>query len=55
MFLPKDCDMKNVGDPDVFKLAHQLALKFYSASNAFAREEFFSLGDETRRADAFTI
>jgi four helix bundle protein len=43
-------DMNSVEDLDVFKLAHQLALKTYSATKAFPREELFSLGDQTRRA-----
>ena len=42
--------MNSVEDLDVFKLAHQLALKTYSATKAFPREELFSLGDQTRRA-----
>ena len=42
--------MNNVEDLDVFKLAHQLALKTYSATKAFPKEELFSLGDQTRRA-----
>jgi four helix bundle protein len=39
-----------VEDLDVFKLAHQLALKTYSATKGFPKEELFSLGDQTRRA-----
>ena len=42
--------MKSVEDLDVFKLAHQLALKTYAATRTFPREEMFSLGDQTRRA-----
>jgi four helix bundle protein len=42
--------MNSVEDLDVFKLAHQLALKTYSATKAFPREELFSLGDQTLRA-----
>jgi four helix bundle protein len=42
--------MNSVEDLDVFKLAHQLALKTYSATKTFPREELFSLGDQTRRA-----
>lgn len=42
--------MNSVEDLDVFKLAHQLALKTYSAIKAYPREELFSLGDQTRRA-----
>jgi len=41
--------MNSVEDIEVFKLAHELALKTYSATKAFAREELFSLGDQTRR------
>jgi four helix bundle protein len=44
--------MNSVEDLDVFKLAHQLALKTYLATKAFPREELFSLGDQTRRAAA---
>jgi hypothetical protein len=42
--------MNSVEDLDVFKLAHQLVLKIYSATKAFPKEELFSLGDQTRRA-----
>jgi four helix bundle protein len=42
--------MNSVEDLDVFKLAHQLALKTYSATKAFPREELFSLGYQTRQA-----
>jgi hypothetical protein len=42
--------MNSVEDLDVFKLAHQLALKTYLVTKAFPREELFSLGDQTRRA-----
>jgi len=42
--------MNSVEDLDVFKLAHQLALKTYSATKVFPKEELFSLGDQTRRA-----
>jgi 23S rRNA-intervening sequence protein len=38
--------MNSVEDLDVFKLAHQLALKTYAATKAFPKEELFS----TRRA-----
>ena len=41
--------MNSVEDLDVFKLAHQLTLKTYSATKAFPREQLFSLGDQTRR------
>jgi hypothetical protein len=41
--------MNSVEDLDVFKLAHQLALKTYAATKAFPKEELFSLGDQTRR------
>jgi hypothetical protein len=33
--------MKSVEDLDVFKLAHQLALKIYSVTKTFPREETF--------------
>jgi four helix bundle protein len=42
--------MKSVEDLDVFKLAHQLALKIYTVSKTFPREETFSLVDQMRRA-----
>jgi four helix bundle protein len=42
--------MNSVKDLDVFKLAHQLALKTYSATKTFPREELFSVGDQTGRA-----
>ena len=44
--------MNSVEDLDVFKLAHQLALKAYAATKAYPKEELFSLGDQTRRAAA---
>jgi four helix bundle protein len=44
--------MKSVEDLDVFKLAHQLALKIYLVSKTFPREEMFSLADQMRRAAA---
>ena len=42
--------MNSVEDLDVFKLAHQLALRTYSVTKEFPREELFSLTDQTRRA-----
>ena len=42
--------MKSVEDLDVFKLAHQLALKTYSTTKAFPSAETFSLVDQMRRA-----
>ena len=42
--------MKSVVDLDVFKLAHQLALKTYSTTKTFPRAETFSLVDQMRRA-----
>ena len=42
--------MKSVEELDVFKLAHQLALKTYSTTKGFPREEMFSLVDQMRRA-----
>jgi len=42
--------MKGVEDLDVFKLAHQLALKTYSVAKKFPRDETFSLVDQVRRA-----
>src|SRR3989442_7804737 len=35
-----------------FKLAHQLALKIYSVTKAFPKEETFTLVDQMRRAAA---
>jgi hypothetical protein len=35
--------MKSIEDLDVFKLAHQLALKTYSTTKTFPRAETFSL------------
>ena len=40
----------SVEDLDVFKLAHELALKIYSVSKNFPREEMYSLVDQMRRA-----
>jgi hypothetical protein len=42
--------MNSVEDLDVFKLAHQLALKAYSVTKTFPREELFSLAGQLRRA-----
>ena len=42
--------MNSVEDLDVFKLAHQQALKIYSVSKTFPREETYSLIDQMRRA-----
>jgi len=42
--------MNSVEDLDVFKLAHALALKVYSVSKKFPREEMYSLVDQMRRA-----
>jgi four helix bundle protein len=42
--------MNSVEDLDVFKLAHQLALKTYAATRAYPKKELFSFGDQTRRA-----
>jgi hypothetical protein len=47
--------MNSVEDLDVFKLAHQLALKTYSATKTFPKEETYSLGDQTRRATAISV
>ena len=44
--------MKSVEDLDVFKLAHQLALKTYTVTKTFPGEETFSLVDQMRRAAA---
>jgi 23S rRNA-intervening sequence protein len=37
--------MKSVEDLDVLKLAHQLALRTYSVTKTFPREETFSVVD----------
>ena len=42
--------MNSVEDLDVFKLAHELALKIYSVTKKFPREETYSLIDQMRRA-----
>ena len=42
--------MKSVEDLDVFKMAHELALKTYATTKKFPREETFSLVDQMRRA-----
>jgi four helix bundle protein len=44
--------MKSVEDLDVFKLAHQLALKTYPTTKTFPSAETFSLVDQMRRAAA---
>jgi four helix bundle protein len=44
--------MNSVEDLDVFRLAHQLALKVYSITKQFPREELYSLVDQMRRAAA---
>ncbi len=44
--------MNSVEDLDVFKLAHELALKIYSITKSFPKEETYSLVDQTRRAAA---
>jgi 23S rRNA-intervening sequence protein len=43
---------ESVEDLDVFKLAHQLALKTYSTTKTFPGAETFSLVDQMRRAAA---
>jgi four helix bundle protein len=47
--------MNSVEELDVFKLAHQLALKTYSATKTFPKEETYSLVDQTRRAAAVSV
>jgi four helix bundle protein len=42
--------MKSVEDLDVFKLAHELALKTYAVTTNFPKEETFSLVNQMRRA-----
>ena len=50
LVLREENNMKSVEDLDVFKVAHQLALKIYSVTKTFPREETFSLVDQMRRA-----
>jgi len=47
--------MNSVEDLDVFKLAHQLALKTYSATKTFPKEETYSLGDQIRWSAAISV
>ena len=42
--------MNSVEDLHVFKLAHELALKIYSVTKSFPKEETYSLVDQMRRA-----
>jgi four helix bundle protein len=42
--------MKSVEELDVFKLAHELALKVYKLTIGFPREESFNLVPQMRRA-----
>jgi four helix bundle protein len=42
--------MKSVEELDVFKLAHELALKVYKVTIKFPREETFGLVPQMRRA-----
>jgi hypothetical protein len=42
-------EMKSAEDLDVFKPAHQLALKTYSTTKVFPSAEMFSLVDQMRR------
>lgn len=44
--------VKSVEDLDVFKLAHQLALKTYTVTSKFPKEEPFSLVNQMKRAAA---
>ena len=46
----EDSRRKSVEDLDVFKLAHHLALKTYSATKSFPTTETFGLVDQMRRA-----
>jgi len=50
VFVPGGRNMTSVEDLDVFKLAHQLALKTYAVTKKFPKEETFSLVDQMRRA-----
>ena len=43
--------MNSVEELDVFKLAHQLALKTYLVTKKFPREEMYSLVDQMRRVE----
>ncbi len=42
--------MKSVEELDVFKLAHELALRIYKITVGFPREESFALVSQMRRA-----
>jgi four helix bundle protein len=42
--------MKSVEELDVFKLAHELALKVYKVTVKFPKEESFNLASQMRRA-----
>jgi four helix bundle protein len=42
--------MNSVENLDVFKLAHELALRIYSVTKSFPREKTYSLVDQMRRA-----
>ncbi len=42
--------MQSVEDLDVFKLAHQLALKVYRVTGSFPKNEIFNLVSQRRRA-----
>jgi len=45
----------SVEDLEVFKLAHALALKVYTTTRAFPREETFGLVTQLRRAAASVV
>jgi four helix bundle protein len=42
--------VKSVEELDVFKLAHQLALRVYKVTTGFPKDETFSLVSQMRRA-----
>jgi four helix bundle protein len=52
LVLWEEMEMKSVEELDVFKLAHELALKTYSTTKVFPREGTFSLVDQMRPAAA---
>ncbi len=51
----KGAAMQSVEDLDVFKLAHQLALKVYRMTTGFPKNEIFNLVSQTRRASSVGI
>ena len=42
--------MKSVEELDVFRLAHQLAIRIYTVTRSFPREEIYGITGQMRRA-----